>query len=164
MGKARGLKKVFHLDSECFTNLQYGGSKLTAYQYNTILYRWLAEIVQFLFINSLIIVIQAYSNSWINYCVWEINTFIFFTEICVVRNVTSCCYCRIFEFRKLIGDREKCRHLVPKDYPVYIDKVSSNCFSLVFFSFYKFIQILFWVMLLIDAVQRQSNVACKCCM
>ncbi|XP_063046791.1 protein ABHD18 [Engraulis encrasicolus] len=36
---------------------------------------------------------------------------------------------RIFEFRKLIGDREKCRHLVPKDYPVYIDKVEdeSDC-------------------------------------
>ncbi|XP_055014973.1 protein ABHD18 isoform X2 [Boleophthalmus pectinirostris] len=29
---------------------------------------------------------------------------------------------RIFEFRKLIGDREKCKSLVPEDYPVYIDK------------------------------------------
>ncbi|KAK0154243.1 Protein ABHD18 [Merluccius polli] len=29
---------------------------------------------------------------------------------------------RIFEFRKVIGDRERCKHLVPKDYPVYIDK------------------------------------------
>lgn len=29
---------------------------------------------------------------------------------------------RIFEFRKLIGDREKCKSLVPKDYPVYINK------------------------------------------
>ncbi|KAJ0050128.1 hypothetical protein NL108_012214, partial [Boleophthalmus pectinirostris] len=28
----------------------------------------------------------------------------------------------IFEFRKLIGDREKCKSLVPEDYPVYIDK------------------------------------------
>ncbi|XP_076147944.1 protein ABHD18 [Alosa pseudoharengus] len=36
---------------------------------------------------------------------------------------------RIFEFRKIIGDRERCRHLVPKDYPVYIDKVEdeSDC-------------------------------------
>lgn len=32
-------------------------------------------------------------------------------------------YCRIFEFRKIIGDREKCKDLVPKDYPVFIDKV-----------------------------------------
>ncbi|KAF0022278.1 hypothetical protein F2P81_025477 [Scophthalmus maximus] len=30
---------------------------------------------------------------------------------------------RIFEFRKLIGDREKCKSLVPKDYPVYLNKV-----------------------------------------
>uniref|UniRef100_A0A1A8RL60 Chromosome 4 open reading frame 29 n=1 Tax=Nothobranchius rachovii TaxID=451742 RepID=A0A1A8RL60_9TELE len=29
---------------------------------------------------------------------------------------------RIFEFRKIIGDREKCRTLVPEDYPVYINK------------------------------------------
>ncbi|KAK7922306.1 hypothetical protein WMY93_009208 [Mugilogobius chulae] len=29
---------------------------------------------------------------------------------------------RIFEFRKLIGDREKCKSLVPEDYPVHIDK------------------------------------------
>ncbi|MED6252108.1 Protein abhd18, partial [Ataeniobius toweri] len=28
----------------------------------------------------------------------------------------------IFEFRKIIGDREKCRTLVPVDYPVYINK------------------------------------------
>lgn len=32
-------------------------------------------------------------------------------------------FCRIFEFRKIIGDREKCRLLVPQDYPVYINKV-----------------------------------------
>lgn len=32
-------------------------------------------------------------------------------------------FCRIFEFRKIIGDREKCKSLVPKDYPVYINKV-----------------------------------------
>lgn len=31
--------------------------------------------------------------------------------------------CRIFEFRKIIGDRELCKSLVPKDYPVYITKV-----------------------------------------
>ncbi|XP_047441894.1 protein ABHD18 [Mugil cephalus] len=29
---------------------------------------------------------------------------------------------RIFEFRKIIGDREKCKSLVPKDYPVHINK------------------------------------------
>uniref|UniRef100_A0A8C6M7V0 Abhydrolase domain containing 18 n=1 Tax=Nothobranchius furzeri TaxID=105023 RepID=A0A8C6M7V0_NOTFU len=29
---------------------------------------------------------------------------------------------RIFEFRKIIGDREKCKTLVPEDYPVYINK------------------------------------------
>lgn len=37
-------------------------------------------------------------------------------------------FCRIFEFRKIIGDRELCKSLVPKDYPVYITKVrSSHC-------------------------------------
>ena len=30
---------------------------------------------------------------------------------------------RIFNFRKKISKREICRHLVSKDYPVYIDKV-----------------------------------------
>uniref|UniRef100_A0A8C2T8F3 Uncharacterized protein n=1 Tax=Coturnix japonica TaxID=93934 RepID=A0A8C2T8F3_COTJA len=30
---------------------------------------------------------------------------------------------RIFEFRKIIGNREKCQTLVSKDYPVFIDKV-----------------------------------------
>ncbi|KAJ8015164.1 hypothetical protein DPEC_G00023300 [Dallia pectoralis] len=36
---------------------------------------------------------------------------------------------RIFEFRKIIGDREKCKELVTKDYPVFIDKVEeqSDC-------------------------------------
>ncbi|KAM6953236.1 LOW QUALITY PROTEIN: protein ABHD18 [Aplochiton taeniatus] len=33
---------------------------------------------------------------------------------------------RIFELRKIIGNRERCRHLVPKDYPVYIDKVENQ--------------------------------------
>ncbi|XP_078117180.1 protein ABHD18 isoform X5 [Sander vitreus] len=33
---------------------------------------------------------------------------------------------RIFEFRKIIGDREKCRSLVPKDYPVYINKTEDH--------------------------------------
>ncbi|XP_076005342.1 protein ABHD18 [Genypterus blacodes] len=33
---------------------------------------------------------------------------------------------RIFEFRKIIGDREKCKDLVPKDYPVYIDKTEDQ--------------------------------------
>ncbi|XP_072252399.1 protein ABHD18 isoform X1 [Leuresthes tenuis] len=37
---------------------------------------------------------------------------------------------RIFEFRKIIGDREKCKTLVPKDYPVYINKTEehTDCF------------------------------------
>ncbi|EMP36377.1 Putative protein C4orf29 [Chelonia mydas] len=36
---------------------------------------------------------------------------------------------RIFEFRKIIGNREKCQKLVPRDYPVFIDKVEeqSDC-------------------------------------
>ncbi|XP_068596389.1 protein ABHD18 [Brachionichthys hirsutus] len=36
---------------------------------------------------------------------------------------------RIFEFRKVVGDREKCKSLVPKDYPVYISKTEdlSDC-------------------------------------
>lgn len=38
-------------------------------------------------------------------------------------------FCRIFEFRKVIGDREKCKSLVPEDYPVYINKV---IFHLIF--------------------------------
>ncbi|XP_071975493.1 protein ABHD18 [Engystomops pustulosus] len=33
---------------------------------------------------------------------------------------------RIFEFRKIIGNREKCQNLVPKDYPVHIDKVEEQ--------------------------------------
>ncbi|XP_078145352.1 protein ABHD18 isoform X2 [Centroberyx gerrardi] len=33
---------------------------------------------------------------------------------------------RIFEFRKIIGDRERCKDLVPKDYPVYIDKTDDQ--------------------------------------
>ncbi|XP_040904429.1 protein ABHD18 [Toxotes jaculatrix] len=33
---------------------------------------------------------------------------------------------RIFEFRKLIGDREKCKTLVPEDYPVYINKTEEH--------------------------------------
>ncbi|XP_039670254.1 protein ABHD18 isoform X3 [Perca fluviatilis] len=33
---------------------------------------------------------------------------------------------RIFEFRKIIGNREKCRSLVPKDYPVYINKTEEH--------------------------------------
>ncbi|XP_008110244.2 protein ABHD18 [Anolis carolinensis] len=36
---------------------------------------------------------------------------------------------RIFEFRKLIGNREKCQNLVSRDYPVHINKVEeqSDC-------------------------------------
>ncbi|XP_048799495.1 protein ABHD18 [Lagopus muta] len=36
---------------------------------------------------------------------------------------------RIFEFRKIIGNREKCQTLVSRDYPVFIDKVEeqSDC-------------------------------------
>lgn len=30
---------------------------------------------------------------------------------------------RIFEFRKIIGNREKCQSLVLRDYPVHINKV-----------------------------------------
>ncbi|XP_043917684.1 protein ABHD18 [Protopterus annectens] len=33
---------------------------------------------------------------------------------------------RLFEFRKKIGKRELCQHLVPKDYPVFIDKVEEQ--------------------------------------
>uniref|UniRef100_A0A493TUU9 Abhydrolase domain containing 18 n=1 Tax=Anas platyrhynchos platyrhynchos TaxID=8840 RepID=A0A493TUU9_ANAPP len=33
---------------------------------------------------------------------------------------------RIFEFRKIIGNREKCQTLVSKDYPVFIDKVCKS--------------------------------------
>ncbi|XP_051784356.1 protein ABHD18 isoform X2 [Erpetoichthys calabaricus] len=36
---------------------------------------------------------------------------------------------RIFQFRKVIGNRDTCKNLVPKDYPVFIDKVEeqSDC-------------------------------------
>ncbi|CAK6979934.1 protein ABHD18 [Scomber scombrus] len=33
---------------------------------------------------------------------------------------------RIFEFRKIIGDRERCKSLVPEDYPVYINKTEEH--------------------------------------
>uniref|UniRef100_A0A8C0IUW3 Uncharacterized protein n=1 Tax=Chelonoidis abingdonii TaxID=106734 RepID=A0A8C0IUW3_CHEAB len=33
---------------------------------------------------------------------------------------------RIFEFRKIIGNREKCQKLVSRDYPVFIDKVFNS--------------------------------------
>ncbi|XP_070818830.1 protein ABHD18 isoform X2 [Chaetodon trifascialis] len=33
---------------------------------------------------------------------------------------------RIFAFRKIIGDREKCKSLVPKDYPVHIYKTEEH--------------------------------------
>ncbi|XP_072771284.1 protein ABHD18 [Nerophis lumbriciformis] len=33
---------------------------------------------------------------------------------------------RIFEFRKVIADRERCKSLVPKDYPVYINKTEEH--------------------------------------
>ncbi|KAM9329360.1 LOW QUALITY PROTEIN: protein ABHD18 [Gastrophryne carolinensis] len=33
---------------------------------------------------------------------------------------------RIFEFRKIIGNRAKCQYLVPNDYPVHIDKVEEQ--------------------------------------
>ncbi|XP_078004866.1 protein ABHD18 isoform X1 [Phascolarctos cinereus] len=32
---------------------------------------------------------------------------------------------RLFEFRKIIGNREKCQNMVSRDYPVYIDKMAS---------------------------------------
>ncbi|KAL3879984.1 hypothetical protein ACJMK2_032256 [Sinanodonta woodiana] len=31
---------------------------------------------------------------------------------------------RIFEFRKILSNREKCQHLIPEDYPVHIEKES----------------------------------------
>lgn len=36
---------------------------------------------------------------------------------------------RLFEFRKMIGNRERCQNLVSSDYPVYIDKIEeqSDC-------------------------------------
>lgn len=33
---------------------------------------------------------------------------------------------RLFEFRKMIGNRERCQNLVSRDYPVHIDKVCKN--------------------------------------
>ncbi|XP_055368553.1 protein ABHD18 isoform X2 [Betta splendens] len=33
---------------------------------------------------------------------------------------------RIFEFRKIIGNRERCRSLVPENYPVYINKTEDH--------------------------------------
>ncbi|XP_041053418.1 protein ABHD18 isoform X1 [Carcharodon carcharias] len=33
---------------------------------------------------------------------------------------------RLFEFRKKIGNREKCQQLVPKDYPIFIDKMEEQ--------------------------------------
>ncbi|XP_074130929.1 protein ABHD18 isoform X3 [Sminthopsis crassicaudata] len=33
---------------------------------------------------------------------------------------------RLFEFRKIIGNREKCQNMVSRDYPVYIDKVEEE--------------------------------------
>ncbi|CAJ0958871.1 unnamed protein product [Ranitomeya imitator] len=33
---------------------------------------------------------------------------------------------RLFEFRKIIGNREKCQNLVPKDYPVHIDTIEEQ--------------------------------------
>nr|KAF6400164.1 abhydrolase domain containing 18 [Rousettus aegyptiacus] len=36
---------------------------------------------------------------------------------------------RLFEFRKMIGNRERCQKMVSSDYPVYIDKIEeqSDC-------------------------------------
>ena len=33
---------------------------------------------------------------------------------------------RLFEFRKIIGNRERCQNLVSRDYPVYIDKTEEQ--------------------------------------
>ncbi|MBN3280291.1 ABD18 protein, partial [Polyodon spathula] len=33
---------------------------------------------------------------------------------------------RIFEFRKVIGNREKCKNLVARDYPLFIDKIEEQ--------------------------------------
>uniref|UniRef100_A0A8D2ZWV3 Abhydrolase domain containing 18 n=1 Tax=Scophthalmus maximus TaxID=52904 RepID=A0A8D2ZWV3_SCOMX len=43
---------------------------------------------------------------------------------------------RIFEFRKLIGDREKCKSLVPKDYPVYLNKTEDHSDCLIYDGFF----------------------------
>ena len=32
-------------------------------------------------------------------------------------------FCRLFDFRKVISNRDLCKHLVPSDYPIHIDKV-----------------------------------------
>ncbi|KAM8848720.1 protein ABHD18 isoform 1-T2 [Synchiropus picturatus] len=43
---------------------------------------------------------------------------------------------RIFEFRKIIGDRERCKSLVPKDFPVYIDKTEEHSDCLIHDGFF----------------------------
>lgn len=51
-------------------------------------------------------------------------------------NLTTFSYFhRIFELRKIVGNREKCKELVPKDYPVFIDKVPLPHFNLIEFLF-----------------------------
>nr|KAF6478882.1 abhydrolase domain containing 18 [Molossus molossus] len=39
---------------------------------------------------------------------------------------------RLFEFRKIIGNRERCQNLVSSDYPVYIDKVCKKHPKIIF--------------------------------
>ncbi|XP_023273558.1 protein ABHD18 [Seriola lalandi dorsalis] len=43
---------------------------------------------------------------------------------------------RIFEFRKLIGDRERCESLVPEDYPVYTNKTEEHSDCLIHDGFF----------------------------
>nr|XP_043896973.1 protein ABHD18 isoform X1 [Solea senegalensis] len=43
---------------------------------------------------------------------------------------------RIFEFRKIIGDRERCKTLVPEDYPVYIHKTEEHSDCLIHDGFF----------------------------
>ncbi|KAG7241943.1 hypothetical protein INR49_024690 [Caranx melampygus] len=43
---------------------------------------------------------------------------------------------RIFEFRKIIGDREKCKSLVPENYPVYINKTEEHSDCLIHDGFF----------------------------
>jgi hypothetical protein len=41
---------------------------------------------------------------------------------------TSSCF-RIFEMQSTVTNRDKCKHLVPRDYPIHIDKeeLSGDC-------------------------------------
>lgn len=68
-----------------------------------------------------------------------------------------CVFCRIFEFRKLIGDREKCRSLVPEDYPVYINKVLHLLFCFLGVLFFLFLM----MFVLAFCVQTEELADCR---